>query len=206
MSSRPYDSTTTSETNINSNAKVDARKGAELSRRKRPQNQRRFIVGEKEIVISCVVTALSNPSSTRLVPPMVWLTSSGSRVKIVHFVKDSPYYAPQQQSSQSQQSYNTFSNAENDTSTSNPNTQRNSNNNIFSASYNVKSSILEIFVPRPQVDASLSVLRMNGFQKQDLYRMLDKGPWILAFVINSPLVKLLDDLKVHCPSLHCLHK
>ncbi len=60
----------------------------------------------------------------------------------------------------------------------------------------LKSSILEISVNRKQVDESLRFLRMNGFRKQDLYRMLDKGPWILAFDLSNPLSKLLFDLQV----------
>ena len=35
---------------------------------------------------------------------------------------------------------------------------------------------------------------MAGFSNEDLYRMLDKGPWILAFSTKS-LKKLTNDLK-----------
>jgi hypothetical protein len=134
---------------------------------------RRFSVNEKDITISCVVSTFSNPSSTRLVPPMSWLTSSGSRVKILYSIKNM------------------------NTDFADDVIEALNSPNYVAKPVNVlKSSILEISVNRKQVDESLRFLRMNGFRKQDLYRMLDKGPWILAFDLSNPLSKLLFDLQV----------
>lgn len=58
------------------------------------------------------------------------------------------------------------------------------------------SRTIEILVGRALVENSLSTLRMNGFSREDIFRMLDKGPWILAFNIVRVLPKLYSDIQV----------
>jgi hypothetical protein len=58
------------------------------------------------------------------------------------------------------------------------------------------SSLIEISVARSFAESSLSVLRNKGFAREDIYRMLDKGPWVLAFDIPSSLPRLFASLQV----------
>jgi hypothetical protein len=66
----------------------------------------------------------------------------------------------------------------------------------YSASHFAANSLFEISIGREFAEKTLSVLRMNGFSREDIYRMLDKGPWIMAFNILKPLQKLFADLEV----------
>ena len=128
----------------------------------------RYSSGEREIVISFNLPTFSNPTSTRLVPPVTWLTSSGSRVKVLHTRNEiSPTINTTSLTTLSKYQPNTV----------------------------VTSSALEISISRKSIDKRLSLLRMNGFSKEDISRMFDKGPWILAFDISSSLIKLITDLK-----------
>ena len=45
-------------------------------------------------------------------------------------------------------------------------------------------------------EQSLSCLRMHGFTRSDIYRMLAKGPWVLAFDISGWLPRLCANIKV----------
>ena len=79
----------------------------------------------------------------------------------------------------------------------------------------ISNSVIELAVARDFAENSLSTLRMNGFKREDIYRMLDKGPWVLAFNIPSCLPRLCkalqEDLQLnqtqivhivsHCPYL-----
>lgn len=173
-----------SRTTVNRNLVVSEYKGTKstfsLHARKR------FILGEKEIIISCVVSKFSNPSSTRLVPPITWLTSSGSRVKVLRSIIKSGSLT------------STFNSDDSDSvgyDSSRALSTIDKVQNINSKSSVVQSSVLEISVPRKRVDETLMNLRGNGFKKQDIYRMLDKGPWTLAFDVPGPLSKLMADLE-----------
>eukprot|EP00607_Mallomonas_marina_P005226 CAMPEP_0182434190 /NCGR_PEP_ID=MMETSP1167-20130531/68249_1 /TAXON_ID=2988 /ORGANISM="Mallomonas Sp, Strain CCMP3275" /LENGTH=480 /DNA_ID=CAMNT_0024623765 /DNA_START=277 /DNA_END=1719 /DNA_ORIENTATION=+ len=58
-------------------------------------------------------------------------------------------------------------------------------------------------------------LRQHGFSREDIYRILDKGPWVLAFCVSKSINKIFVDLKTdlkldnsevvrvlsHCPFL-----
>ena len=133
-----------------------------------PNTSRRFVVGDKDITISCILSSFSSkPSSTKLTPPMTWLTSSGSKVKILHTVNEDIT------------NINTNINTNLNTNmNSNMNTNSNSNSNMLvkdsSSIYDsaIVSSMLEITVSRSRVDRTLTSLRMNGFQKEDLYRLV----------------------------------
>jgi hypothetical protein len=76
-------------------------------------------------------------------------------------------------------------------------------------------SLIELIVSRKKAENALSTLRSVGFNREDIYRMLDKGPWVLAFDITkfvpSLFVALQSDLGLtqaqavhitsHCPFL-----
>lgn len=114
--------------------------------------KRRTYTWEKdELLISCNLTALANPTCTRLIPPITWMSASGSRCKVLH---------------------------------SNPFTPA-----------SMDDSIIEIGVVKDLAEGSLSALRMQGFKREDIYRMLDKGPWVLAFDVSKTLPKLMSDLE-----------
>lgn len=57
------------------------------------------------------------------------------------------------------------------------------------------SSVIEVSVSRQFAENSLATLRNKGFTREDIFRMLDKGPWVLAFDIPSALPPLFDSLK-----------
>jgi hypothetical protein len=59
----------------------------------------------------------------------------------------------------------------------------------------VCSSVIEVAVSREFAENSLATLRNKGFSREDIFRMLDKGPWVLAFDISSALSPLFDSLK-----------
>jgi hypothetical protein len=59
-----------------------------------------------------------------------------------------------------------------------------------------KCSIVEVSVSRKFAEASLITLRNYGFGRQDIYRMLDKGPWALVFDISTALPRLFANLQV----------
>ena len=58
------------------------------------------------------------------------------------------------------------------------------------------SSNIEVSVSRNFAESSLSTLRNKGFSREDIYRMLDKGPWVLAFDISNALPRLFTSLQV----------
>lgn len=74
---------------------------------------------------------------------------------------------------------------------------------------------ITISVSRARAEKSLSSLRQFGFKRADIYRMLEKGPWVLAFDISKTLPRISEDLTMqlglskqealhvisHCPYL-----
>ena len=75
-------------------------------------------------------------------------------------------------------------------------------------------SVVKLAVKRGDVQARLSAFRAQGFSDDDLYRMFDKGPWVLAFppkAIPKLFRHLLEDIGFnqteaihivsHCPYL-----
>ena len=111
-------------------------------------------------MISYNSTALTNPTCTRLEPPVTWLAASGSRVKVT----------------------------------------RPSDEEELTKIDDVKqlssNSVIEVSVPRSFAEASLRTLRNKGFAREDIYRMLEKGPWVLAFDIPTALPRLFLSLEV----------
>lgn len=57
-------------------------------------------------------------------------------------------------------------------------------------------SVVEVSVSRKFAEASLITLRDYGFGREDIYRMLDKGPWALVFDISTALPRLFGSLQV----------
>lgn len=64
--------------------------------------------------------------------------------------------------------------------------------------------LIEVTVAKKMAEDSLSTLRMHGFQREDIYRMLDKGPWILAFDVSKALPTIFRDLQVGSTLKYCL--
>ena len=76
-------------------------------------------------------------------------------------------------------------------------------------------TFITISVSRTRAERSLSSLRQFGFKRADIYRMLEKGPWVLAFDISKTLPRIAEDLTMmlglskpealhvisHCPYL-----
>jgi hypothetical protein len=114
-------------------------------------------------MISFHTTGLTNPTCTRLEPPVTWLAASGSRVKVLHVGG----------------SVNEEKLLELDL------------NQPMSC-----NSVIEVTVPRSFAESSLRTLRNKGFTREDIYRMLDKGPWVLSFDISSALPRLFAGLQV----------
>jgi hypothetical protein len=59
-----------------------------------------------------------------------------------------------------------------------------------------KCSKVEVSVSRKFAESSLNTLRNYGFGREDIYRMLDKGPWTLVFDISTALPRLFANLQV----------
>ena len=111
-------------------------------------------------MISYNSTALTNPTCTRLEPPVTWLAASGSRVKVTRSSDEEEFH------------------------------DGNIKEKVSS------TSVIEVGVPRSFAEASLRTLRNKGFAREDIYRMLEKGPWVLAFDIPNALPRLFQGLEV----------
>jgi hypothetical protein len=127
------------------------------------------IYGSRDIIISFDISKKSTPMTTQLVPPLSWLRLSGSKVKVLHTQKK----VVPSDSSKSLKGCTALQ------------------------SYLEWRSTLELSVERQLVDNSLEALRSHGFQREDIYRMMDKGPWILSLNIVKSLIKLSNDIKVY---------
>ena len=165
--------------------------------------RRTYIWREEELIISFNMTGISDPATcTRLVPPVTWLSSSRVKVKVQHsgMLMDPTQYAID------------LGCGVNVTTTLESSTAETVSREIPEQH---SSSMLQVSVPRESAESSLSTLRMNGFTRQDIYRMLDKGPWVLAFDITRTLPRLFNGLQAdlglnqtqavhivsHCPYL-----
>jgi hypothetical protein len=111
------------------------------------------------------------------------LAASGARVKILHSNLPSA-------SSNSSPGFLNNELAESVSADASKATQQRSRSN------KVSNSMIELAVARNIAESSLSTLRMHGFKREDIYRMLDKGPWVLAFNIPSCLPRLFKSLQV----------
>lgn len=155
--------------------KSDESKLKKSERRKLSPPKRLYRLGKEELIISCNISTIMNPTNTRLVPPLTWLTAAGSKVKVLHssraFATSESAMIPQSKQDQL---------------------------DLLDASESpilIKHSFLEIVVERSVVDSSLSTLKLNGFSRDDINRMVDKAPWILAFDLSKCVPKLFFDLQ-----------
>lgn len=114
----------------------------------------------EDLLISVNMTSLSKPDCTRLVPPLSWLSMTGSKVKVLQSTVSSDATEMVQ-----------FDDG-------NP------------------ARVIEITVPKPVVESSLSTLRMYGFNRESIFRLLDKGPWVLSFSLTQTLPKIQAALQV----------
>ena len=63
-------------------------------------------------------------------------------------------------------------------------------------------TVMKVYVRRKLAESSLNSLKKQGFAREDIFRMLDKGPWALAFDISSALPRLFSSLKVWRLQIH----
>jgi hypothetical protein len=54
--------------------------------------------------------------------------------------------------------------------------------------------VIEIITDREKAERTLSILKFNGFNRETIFRVLDKGPWLLAFGISKSLPRLYEDM------------
>ncbi len=254
----------------------------------------------KELQITCNMTALDNPTCTRLVPPLSWMSASGSKVKVLYKEDEDsnlmgaaaevspPEILGEQQLAlmseedaemlfhqidldksgyiDSYELYRALSGlgmlvtsddirnmmADADTSVDDridmdewktlalkinalrggkrkstveeeetqskvyPKDDASSDNSISTAAEeSSREKFVTISVNRERAEKSLSTLRKFGFKRADIYRMLYKGPWVLAFDITKTLPRISEDLSLmlglseqealhvvsHCPYL-----
>eukprot|EP01041_Mallomonas_annulata_P003297 gene3297-6531_t len=164
----------------------------ETSTRKIPLTPRRTYTWQNDdLIISFNMTALADPLCTRLVPPISWILGSGASVRI---------FENGRLSSENSEALTSSAKA--------------TESSKFSSS-NILERFIEITVPRERIENTMTCLRMQGFAKEDIYRMLDKGPWVLAFNVNRVIPKIFSDLQTdlnlnstqavhilsHCPYL-----
>lgn len=176
---------------------------------------------EEELIISVNMTSLSGtlaaPKSTRLVPPLRWLSSSSAKVKVLQQSNNANTgYMDAIEISSERSSFNGDSSPGSDSddgmdldggSTSaltdyedeiiqEPGSVSSDEMGLDSSTATIASRIIEITVRKNRAEKCLSTFRKYGFARQDIYRMLNKGPWILSLDISSTLPRLYDHLKV----------
>lgn len=54
--------------------------------------------------------------------------------------------------------------------------------------------VVEITTERECAERTLSVLKFHGFNRESIFRVLDKGPWLLAIGISKSLPRLYEDM------------
>ena len=139
------------------------------------QQSRTFVWNGDELNILFNMTSLQSPLCTRLTPPLSWISASGCKVRVLHRGLKTSSSLIDIIAATDDLSKNEVSDTSEPTST------------------------IEIVAPRKYVEATLSTLRMMGFQREDLFRILDKGPWILAMDVRSVISRLFGDLQVCAP-------
>lgn len=73
---------------------------------------------------------------------------------------------------------------------------------IENVKINGGDGVVDIVVSRSKAESILGTFRAMGFQRQDIYRTLDKGPWIFSFDVTHALPKLYNDLSKECGLNH----
>lgn len=139
--------------------------------------QRRIFTWSKDhLQISLNVTALSvNAVTSQLNPPIAWITS-GAFVRALDKDCTVSERIEVEKSVKASASDGTIASTSSSSSPS-------------------SSGFVDIIVSRNSAENALSTLRACGFNKEDIYRILDKGPWIFAFDYTKCLSKLIHDLQ-----------
>ena len=146
--------------------------------------RRTFAWKGEELQVYFEITPPTSRVSTQLAPPLTWLTNglaTRSKVKVLH----NSELDINESSSGSHRSSSSISGISSVVSSS------------TSSSQSFSSSAVKLGIERESVEDSLSVLRMNGFKKEDIFRMFDKGPWVIAFDLSKILPRLIGDLQSH---------
>jgi hypothetical protein len=140
------------------------------------RQQRTFLWQGDELTIVFNMSSLQSPLCTRLTPPLSWISASGCKVRVLH-------RGCLSSNSELMDIVNAEENAISDGTSTPKSTDQ--------------VSTIEIVATRSFVEDTLSCFRMNGFQREDLFRILDKGPWILAMDVRTVIPRLFADLQVH---------
>ena len=148
------------------------------------QQVRTFVWQGDDLTILFNITSIQSPLCTRLTPPLSWISASGCKVRLLHRSAQG-VSAPDRSGSSDdtgENSLRTYSEEKTDDSQE-------------KLTLVPSSSTVEIVASRSLVENTLSCLRMKGFQREDLFRLLDKGPWILAFDVRPIIPRLFHDLQ-----------
>eukprot|EP01038_Epipyxis_sp_PR26KG_P008595 gene8595-11613_t len=150
---------------------------------------------QDELLISVNMSSLSNPTCTRLIPPLTWLGATGAKIKVLQTTSTINNRSFKDLIKSVDDNNNLNSNNYIESSAISSSSVSDSSNILPTSSSESGSRFIEITVRKGIVEESLSVLRMNGFSREDIFRMLDKGPWVLAFNIPQTLPRLCNDLQ-----------
>lgn len=142
-----------------------------------PQISRRIFSWQGDhLLVSYNVTLMQESGiSSYLFPPIEWLTLAGAVVKLAgeDYVSPVPVKSTIPDSS-----------------------------GVENVKINGGKGVVDIVVNRKKAENILGVFRSMGFQRQDIYRTLDKGPWIFSFDVSQALPKLYNDLSKECGLNH----
>ena len=154
-----------------------AAKKAAVAARNMPSLRRIFSWKGDELHVTFNMTALSNPACTRIVPPLSWLSQhDGTRVKVWHRGKTDELIEA------------------GEVTGTNAIPELSSMPYYGSSSVVPLNSVIQLVIEKEFVEQRLAAYRMQGFTNEDLFRMLDKGPWVLSFS-SQALPRLVKDLK-----------
>ncbi len=140
-----------------------------------PQISKRIFSWQGDhLLISYNVTLMQESGiSSYLFPPIEWLSLAGAVVKLA----GEDYVSPVKPTAVD------YSGVEN-------------------VKINGGDGVVDIVVSRKKAESILGAFRAMGFQRQDIYRTLDKGPWIFSFDVTQALPKLYNDLSKECGLNH----
>lgn len=164
---------------------------------------------EETLVISVKWPSASNPRSSKLVPPLAWLRSSTSKVVVLPFAETpkAVSFAGWESLPTSTTPMESVSDCgspftieemrqrlwdlDQSASTSFPQQYKQRNQIIDGEEEAVDNdSVVEISVHKDMADHSLTALRRFGLSRRDIFRLLEKAPWILALDVSHALPRL----------------
>lgn len=169
-----------------------------------------------ELIIMFNVTSATHPQFlTRQSPPLSWLKVSGSKIMFSDSCKGSVIGAERKDTeasmTQSSSPFSLSGGLRRSHAATMASSKSKSSNKVSAAfAANVAAGSLEspalsgiyenaevvyISIGRTKAESTLNTFRTMGFTREDIYRMLDKGPWVLAFDVSKCLPKLQADLQ-----------